>query len=137
MEIIVKGGTAEQVFLVDEAVKKLNFSKLRLKFQTYQPPIRERLDKLERLFHETLGSDESIRLEWLYKTARKRDYNQTRRTFQRDISLLEQDGKIKTTVMRGGKHGNTTFLQRFNSQGNPTTNLIHPPENKSPSDVRA
>jgi hypothetical protein len=62
----------------DEAIKKLNFRKLRLKFQTYQPPIRERLEKLERLFYETLGSDESIRLEWLYQTARKRDYKQNK-----------------------------------------------------------
>jgi hypothetical protein len=72
--------------------------------------VRRRWKRLA-LIEKLLVRGEEIMVGKLFVAALRRGYGTTYRTFRRDIAELGLRGKIKTSVVRGGAKGRTTFVR--------------------------
>ena len=64
------------------------------------------------IVNEFLMGGKEHTLETYYRIARTRGYSMLRKTFTRDIALLEKMGKIKREVIVGGKNGKTSIITK-------------------------
>ncbi len=72
----------------------------------------KRLDDIMKMIHNYKLIHGEVRGEILFRRCNKRFYFMGRKTFSRDLELLEADGKIKRQVVlnRNGCKGKTTII---------------------------
>ena len=68
---------------------------------------KKRLENLARF----IGPGEEYRIGSLYRVVMRGGYAQCFKTFSRDVAELALRGIVDARVVRGGRHGNTTFVR--------------------------
>jgi|APLow6443716910_1056828.scaffolds.fasta_scaffold661821_1 hypothetical protein len=110
VSIRINGITEEQVKAITKALKgcgKITY------LSGYKPIVlQRRLELILSTYDICNKPNGKVSLEALFRKARRDGYRMNRRTFQRDIMILELTGQVTREVYNGGKFGKTTLLAR-------------------------
>ena len=101
-----------------DKLKHIENASFKISYKQVAMHMNKRLKFIMELVYEFLMAGKEHTLETYYRVARTRGYNMLRKTFTRDIALLEKMGKINRKVIVGGKNGTTSIITKKRTEVN-------------------
>ena len=111
-KVTIKNVRDSQVPMILDKLKGIDNAAFIISYREASQVIEDRLKFIMKLINEFHSKGRKHSLETYFRLSRRRGYSMNRKTFTRDIALLEDMGKINREVTVGGANGRTSIITK-------------------------